>query len=69
MRRHRHMMSAVEDHSTGWMGRVSRWHSVRVHHEDVWDWCAHHEEVLGHVHEQRRMRVAPSERRQVAAQA
>ena len=30
-------------------GRTSRWHSVRARHEDVWDWCAHHEEIECHL--------------------
>lgn len=34
MRFHRHQV-----------GRTGRWHSVRQRHEDVWDWCAHREEL------------------------
>ena len=30
-------------------GRTSRWHSVRARHDDVWDWCAHHEEIERHL--------------------
>ncbi len=37
MRLHRHQI-----------GRTNRWHSVRAHHDDAWDWCAHHEEVEHH---------------------
>ena len=43
MRLHRHQV-----------GRVSRWHSVRVYHRDIWDWCAHHEEVECHQRQSRR---------------
>jgi len=56
MRRHRHMVSVVESHSTGRTSRAVRWHSVRVHHEDVWDWCAHHEEVIRHLQARRLLR-------------
>jgi hypothetical protein len=38
MRFHRHQV-----------GRTSRWHSVRVRHQDVWDWCAHQEELERHL--------------------
>jgi hypothetical protein len=38
MRLHRHQV-----------GRTNRWHSVRAHHDDAWDWCAHHEEVEHHL--------------------
>ena len=35
-------------------GRTNRWHSVRAHHDDAWDWCAHHEEVERHLSIHRR---------------
>jgi len=38
MRFHRHQV-----------GRTRRWHSVRTRHEEVWDWCAHHEEIERHL--------------------
>ena len=67
MRRHQHMMSVDEGHSAARVSRAIRWHSVRLHHEDVWDWCAHHEEVRGRVHERRRVRmVRPARTRAVA---
>ncbi len=43
MRLHRHLIR-----------RSVRWHSVRVRHEEVWDWCAHREEVERHLQRQRR---------------
>jgi hypothetical protein len=30
------------------VGGTNRWHSVRAHHDDAWDWCAHHEEIERH---------------------
>jgi len=59
MRWHRHQVSTA-----------SHWHSVRMHHPDVWDWCAHHEEVERHVHERRRLallRLRRESRTQAAA--
>ena len=43
MRLHRHHV-----------GSAVRWHSVRLRHQDMWDWCAHHEEVERRPHPQRR---------------
>lgn len=43
MRFHRHQVD-----------RVTRWHSVRVRHNDVWEWCAHQEEVSRHLERRRR---------------
>jgi hypothetical protein len=37
MRFHRHVVA-----------RTKRWHSVRVRHDGVWDWCAHQEEIEQH---------------------
>jgi hypothetical protein len=33
----------------------SGWHSVRVRHAQVWDWCAHQEEVERHLQQRRRL--------------
>ena len=46
------------------VGRTSRWHSVRARHDDVWDWCAHHEEVERYMARRRRSkdRLSASER-------
>jgi hypothetical protein len=38
MRLHRHQVDTT-----------NRWHSVRAHHDDAWDWCAHHEEIEHHL--------------------
>ena len=42
MRTHRHQM-----------GRANRRHSVRAHHDQAWDWCAHREEIEHHLVTQR----------------
>ncbi|MFB3883166.1 MAG: hypothetical protein ACE149_18005 [Armatimonadota bacterium] len=51
MRVHRHQV-----------GKTNRWHSVRVHHDEAWDWCAHHEEIehhlLGRRHMSRRLELS-----------
>ena len=38
MRIHRHQV-----------GRMNRLHSVRAHHGEAWDWCAHREEIEHHL--------------------
>jgi len=43
MRFHRHQV-----------GRVGRWHSVRMRHHDVWEWCAHREEIMRRLERRRR---------------
>jgi hypothetical protein len=45
MRLHRHQV-----------GRAERWHSVRVRHERLWDWCAHHEEIERYLSRRRRLK-------------
>ncbi len=45
MRFHRHLT-----------GGANRWHSVRVRHEDAWDWCAHREEIERHLSERRKLK-------------
>ena len=44
MRLHRHQT-----------GKASSRHSVRLRHDHVWDWCAHHEEVQRHLQRRRRL--------------
>jgi len=59
MRLHRHLI-----------GKTVRWHSVRLRHEEVWDWCAHREEVERHLDRPRRsplsLRAAKTFRLQAA---
>ncbi len=57
MRFHRHQV-----------GRRSRWHSVRVHHEDAWEWCAHHEEIERYLARRRRNQEAVRASKQLKVQ-
>jgi len=66
MRLHRHglggcsaaladQVSRTSDGSRGRSEMQSGWHSVRVRHAQVWDWCAHQEEVERHLQQRRRL--------------
>ena len=57
MRFHRHQV-----------GRTNRWHSVRVRHEDVWNWCAHHDEIEWAQRERRRRSLSVSAGKQFKLQ-
>ena len=50
-------------------GRTVRWHSVRMRHDEVWDWCAHHEEVERYLHRRRRLTVSLSRDKSLRLQA
>ncbi len=58
MRFHRHQV-----------GRADRWHSVRVRHEDAWEWCAHHEEIERHLTKRRKLRQSVSSSKGLKLQA
>ncbi len=51
------------------VGRTNRWHSVRVRHGNVWDWCAHHEEIERAQRERRRSSLGISAGKQLNLQA
>jgi len=51
------------------VGRASRWHSVRVRHEQVWDWCAHHEDVDRYQRRRREVMTGPRSRDGLKLQA
>lgn len=54
MRLHKHVISDSNGNGAR-VSRGDRWHSVRIHHAEVWSWCAHHEEVERYLHERRRL--------------
>jgi len=58
MRFHRHQV-----------GRTSRWHSVRARHDDVWNWCAHHEEIERYLSRHRQAEDALSASKRLTLQA
>jgi hypothetical protein len=58
MRLHRHRVEGAD-----------RWHSVRVRHDDAWDWCAHQEEIERHLSEGRKLRQSQSTSKEFKLQA
>ncbi len=51
------------------VGSANRWHSVRVRHEDAWDWCAHQEEIESHLSKRRKLRQSQSTGKEFKLQA